>query len=41
MLDNLSPITPLNEFPRLKRLKITPVFILEITLLLETAHTAD
>ena len=41
MLDDLSPITPLNEFPRLKRLKIAPVFILGITLLLETAYTAD
>ena len=41
MLDDLSPITPLNKFPRLKRLKIIPVFILGITLLLETAYTAD
>jgi hypothetical protein len=41
MLDNPSPMTPLNEFLRLKRLKIAPVFILGMGLPPETAHAAD
>ncbi|OCK95640.1 uncharacterized protein K441DRAFT_658354 [Cenococcum geophilum 1.58] len=41
MLDDPSPMTPLNEFLRLKRLKIAPVFILGMSLPPETAHAAD
>lgn len=41
ILDDSSPITPLNEFLRLKRLKIAPVFILGISLPPGTAHAAD
>jgi len=39
--DDLSPMAPLNEFLRLKRLKIAPAFILGMSLPQETAHAAD